>query len=119
MFNNISNTLTPKPEQKAKFITLMFPSEWLKANPNYEQYVPIPAESVTLEIMQRQLAASLDWISTGSCDELSNITQPTLITVGTEDAFTPAANSYIIAEKIPPVKSKIKLLLCDQDSIIP
>jgi pimeloyl-ACP methyl ester carboxylesterase len=51
--------------------------------------------------MQRQLAASLDWISTDSCDELSNITQPTLIIVGTEDAFTPAANSLIIAEKIP------------------
>ena len=39
LFHNISNTLTPKPEQKAKFITLMFPSEWLKANPNYEKYM--------------------------------------------------------------------------------
>ncbi|MGH9977916.1 MAG: alpha/beta fold hydrolase [Nitrososphaeraceae archaeon] len=51
--------------------------------------------------MQRQLVAAVDWVSTSSCDKLSNITQPMLIILGTEDAFTPAANSYIMAEKIP------------------
>lgn len=33
----ISNSPSPNPEQTAKFITLMFQPEWLKANPNYEQ----------------------------------------------------------------------------------
>jgi pimeloyl-ACP methyl ester carboxylesterase len=32
---------------------------------------------------------------------LSDITQPTLVIVGTEDAFTPAADSLIVVEKIP------------------
>jgi pimeloyl-ACP methyl ester carboxylesterase len=32
---------------------------------------------------------------------LSSITQQALIIVGTDDLFTPAANSLMIAEKIP------------------
>jgi hypothetical protein len=54
MFNNISNTPSPTAEQTAKFITLMFLIDWLRTNPNYQNYVPIPAESVSPEIMQRQ-----------------------------------------------------------------
>ena len=97
----LRSTTSPTPEQRAKFITLMFPSELLEANPNYENYVPMPTESVTYEIMQKQLVAAVDWVSTNLCDDVSNITQPRLIIVGTEDAFTPAANSLIISEKVP------------------
>jgi 3-oxoadipate enol-lactonase len=37
----------------------------------------------------------------GTCDRLKNITQPTLVIVGTDDAATPATNSLRMAELIP------------------
>ena len=40
-------------------------------------------------------------LSMSTCNALSNITQPTLVIVGTDDIWTPAANSLMIAEKIP------------------
>jgi pimeloyl-ACP methyl ester carboxylesterase len=54
---------------------------------------------VTLEVTQKQLKSYLDW--GGVCNSVSKITQPTLVIVGTDDFFTPAANSLMIAEKIP------------------
>ena len=37
----------------------------------------------------------------GICDELTKISNPTLIVTGTEDNNVPTANSLIIAGKIP------------------
>jgi pimeloyl-ACP methyl ester carboxylesterase len=37
----------------------------------------------------------------GTCNSISSITQPTLVIVGTDDLFTPAANSLMIVNKIP------------------
>jgi pimeloyl-ACP methyl ester carboxylesterase len=45
-----------------------------------------------------------NWKSTnwsGVCSQLPNIAKPTLVITGTEDVTIPAANSLIIAEKIP------------------
>jgi predicted dienelactone hydrolase len=45
-----------------------------------------------------------EWFATnwsGVCDQLSNITIPTLVVAGTEDVAVPANNSLIIAQKIP------------------
>jgi pimeloyl-ACP methyl ester carboxylesterase len=45
-----------------------------------------------------------DWMSrncTGVCNQLQNISIPTLITTGTEDVAVPAANSFILVQKIP------------------
>lgn len=53
------------------------------------------------EIIQRQENAIIDWFTTGTCNALSNVTQPTLVIVGTDDIWTPAANSLMIAEKVP------------------
>jgi pimeloyl-ACP methyl ester carboxylesterase len=41
------------------------------------------------------------WSLTGTCNALSNITEPTLVIVGTDDMWTPAVNSLMIVEKIP------------------
>lgn len=41
------------------------------------------------------------WSATGTCGALSNIDQPTLVTVGTHDIWAPATNSLMIAERIP------------------
>lgn len=92
---------SPTQNDSDRFAATMFPSDWFRENPNYENYIPFPKESVTAEMSQRQKEAIFSWWTTGTCDELSKITQPTLIIVGTDDVWLPAANSLMIAEKIP------------------
>jgi pimeloyl-ACP methyl ester carboxylesterase len=99
----MTNTSSSPPTQEDidRITSTLFPPEWFKANPNYQKYIPLPKESVSPEIIQRQNEAILSWITTGTCNALSNITQPTLVIVGTDDIWTPAANSLMIAENIP------------------
>ncbi len=91
----------PTQEDIDKITSTLFPPEWFKANPNYQNYIPLPKESVSAEIIQKQNEAIVSWITTGTCNALSNITQPTLVIVGTDDIWTPAGNSLLIAERIP------------------
>jgi pimeloyl-ACP methyl ester carboxylesterase len=98
----MTNTSSPPTQEDIDRITsTLFPPEWFKANPNYQNYIPLPQESVSPEIIQRQNEAIVSWITIGTCNALSNITQPTLVIVGTDDIWTPAANSLMIAERIP------------------
>ena len=86
------------PEQLAQeSISLMFPSQWFEANPNYLNYFPIPTQSVSLEVMTMQTEALENW--GGNCQLLGEITSPTLAIVGTQDAFTPPENSVMIVER--------------------
>ena len=97
-----ANTSSPPTQEDIDRITsTLFPPEWFKANPNYQNYIPLPKESVSPEIIQRQNEAIVSWITRGTCNALSNITQPTLVIVGTDDIWTPAVNSLMIAERIP------------------
>lgn len=95
-FNN--NSLTPE-EFGQKAISLLFPKHWFEANPDYMNYFPIPTESVSLKVIGLQTKAFENW--DGNCNLLGNITAPTLVIVGTEDAFTPSANSVNIVQEIP------------------
>ena len=92
---------SPKQTERDTFASTMFPPDWFKTNTNYEDYIPIPKESVTPEITQRQKEAIFNWWSVGTCNELQSISQRTLVIVGTDDVWIPAANSLMIAEKIP------------------
>jgi pimeloyl-ACP methyl ester carboxylesterase len=96
-----TSSFPPTKEDIDRITSTLFPPEWLKANPNYQNYIPFPKESVSPETIQRQNEAIVSWITTGTCNALSNITQPTLVIVGTDDIWTPAANSLMIAENIP------------------
>jgi pimeloyl-ACP methyl ester carboxylesterase len=96
-FTEFANSSSPIQEEK--IISLLFPAEWLKANPDYQNYMPIPKESVSPRVLQFQFEAIMNW--DGICAELSNIIQPTLVIVGTEDIFAPAGNSLMIVNKIP------------------
>lgn len=96
-FADIANSSSSIQEEK--IVSLLFPPDWLKANPDYQNYMPIPKESVSPQVLQAQFEAIESWDST--CTNLSNITQPTLVIVGTEDIFTRAANSLMIVDKIP------------------
>ena len=95
-----SNPSISPQEQMEKTIPLLFPASWFKANPDYTNYMPIPKELVSLDIMGKQGNAAVNWAQTGNCNTISNITQPTLIIVGSDDLFTQASNSLILAERI-------------------
>ena len=99
--DTLTNTSTPTQEEIDKITSTLFPPEWFKANPIYLNYIPLSKESVPPEIIQRQENAIIDWFTIGTCNALSNVTQTTLVLVGTEDIWTPAANSLMIAEKVP------------------
>jgi pimeloyl-ACP methyl ester carboxylesterase len=79
----------------------MFPPEWFEANPNCQNHIPHSKEPILPEIVQRQENAIISWFTKGTCEDLSNIIQPTLVIVGTDDIWTPAANSLMIAKKVP------------------
>jgi pimeloyl-ACP methyl ester carboxylesterase len=91
----------PSREEIDKITATYFPEKWFKANPNYQEYVPLAKKPVSPEIIEKQIDAIVSWSASGTCDALSNITQPTLVIVGSDDIWTPAANSLTIAERIP------------------
>jgi pimeloyl-ACP methyl ester carboxylesterase len=97
--NNTSSSTTQ--EEIKRITSTLFPQEWFKANPNYPEYIPFPKESVSPQIIQKQTDAIVNWSATGTCDNLTRITQPTLVMIGTDDVWTPPPNSLMIAEKIP------------------
>ena len=93
------STNSSSPILEERIISLLYPPDWFKANPDYQNYQPIPEESVSPQVLQGQFEAITNW--EGTCVNLSKITQPTLVIVGTEDVFTPAANSLMIVDRIP------------------
>ena len=88
-------------EQAMILAQIMFPPEWLKQHPEILNNVIelAPSRSATPEIIQQQGLASGTW--KGSCDRLANIMQPTLLIVGDQDLLIPAANSIMMAQRIP------------------
>jgi pimeloyl-ACP methyl ester carboxylesterase len=95
VFNNGTGTAQDRIE---RLLPLLFPEEWRNENPNYLEKIPKTAETILNETLDQHIEAILNWA--GTCNKLTNITQPTLVIVGTEDIFTPAANSLQITEKI-------------------
>jgi pimeloyl-ACP methyl ester carboxylesterase len=107
-------------EQQAMILAqILFPPEWLKEHPEVLNNTVIqltPGSSATPEIIQQQGLAAGTWkgscdrlsritqptlLIVGSCDRLSRITQPTLLIVGDQDLLMPAANSVMMAQRIP------------------
>jgi pimeloyl-ACP methyl ester carboxylesterase len=89
-------------EQQAMILAqIMFPAQWLEEHPEILNTVIqlTPVRSASPEIIQQQGQAVGTWI--GSCDRLGNITQPTLLIVGDQDLLAPAANSVMMAQRLP------------------
>src|SRR5919202_3386537 len=99
--STITNMSLSAQQKIDRITSTLFPPEWFNANPNYKSYIPNSKEPVSFEVIQKQQQATVSWFSSGTCNALSKITQPTLLIVGTDDMWTPAANSLMIAEKIP------------------
>jgi len=97
--NEFINGTGTAEERIARLVPLFFPQEWRNENPNYLENIPKTTETILNQTLNKQIEASASAPST--CDRLKNITQPTLIIVGTDDAATPAPNSLRMAELIP------------------
>ena len=82
-----------------KFLPLIFPEKWRNENPNYLESIPKTTETVSNQTLSQQVKAIVNWA--GACNKLTNITQPTLVIVGTKDIATPPPNSLQIMEQIP------------------
>ncbi len=94
--NNISGT---PEEQGRQILSLFFPQPWLQKNPEYINYFPLLKGTVSLETTQKQAEAIIKW--NGFYDSPSQIIQPTLVLVGTEDVITTPKSSLLLVEKIP------------------
>jgi len=86
-----------------KFLSVTFPPSWIKSHSNNIS-IPKSKEIVPPDTQKQQFNIVEAWFATnwsGVCGQLSKISVPTLVITGTEDITAPAANSLIIAQKIP------------------
>ena len=104
-----TKTLRDDPDKKYKRSTVhnriapIPPQSWIKSHPN-DISIPQSKEIVPPDTLKQQINIAQDWFATnwsGVCGQLSKISVPTLVITGTEDISAPAANSLIIAQKIP------------------
>jgi pimeloyl-ACP methyl ester carboxylesterase len=97
--NEFVNRTGTAEDRIARLVPLFFPQEWRNGNPNYLENIPKTTETILNQTLNKQIEAAAN--APATCDRLKNITQPTLVIVGTDDAATPAANSLTMAELIP------------------
>ena len=100
----ISDFVDNRSQNADAFLSVTFPQEWIRTYSNYIETIPRSTEIIPSTTLVKQFNAVEDWMSknwTGVCNQLQNITMPTLIITGTEDVAVPAANSLILMEKIP------------------
>ncbi len=86
-------------EKIHRFLPLLFPLKWRTQNADYLESLPKIPDVVSDEALNQQLNAIIDW--PGTCNQLANIGQPTLVIVGTDDVFAVPANSVLLSERIP------------------
>lgn len=99
ILSDLVNNRTQDPE---KILSVTFPLEWVKSHSNVT--LPKSREVVTSNILRQQLNLNEGWLAlnwNGVCDQLTKISQPTLIITGTKDVAVPAPNSLVLAQKIP------------------
>ena len=99
VINMLSNGSGTAMERIEKFLPLFFPEKWRNENPNYLERIPKTIETIPNKTLDQHTEAIFNW--TGTCSKLKNITQSTLVIVGTDDVVTPPANSLLITERIP------------------
>jgi pimeloyl-ACP methyl ester carboxylesterase len=99
VLNALTNETGTADDRIERFLPLIFSEKWRNENPNYLEGIPKATETISNQTLSHQLKAIVNWA--GICNKLTNITQPTLVIVGTEDMATPPANSLQITEQIP------------------
>ena len=88
---------TPR-DRDERFVGLLLPEEWRRANPGYQKRLPVIEEVALPAIMDRQAKAMEEWA--GSYGRLRLISRDTLLLAGADDVVVPPDNSLHIAEKM-------------------
>ena len=107
--SSIVNNTPIEPQEIKMGLALSYGPTWIKLHPNFLETIPtnpkdLKPSTMTPNTYMQQDNAIQNWKSTnwsGVCNQLPNISKPTLVITGTEDVTIPAANSLIIAGKIP------------------
>ena len=99
VLNALTNETGTAEDRIERFLPLIFSEKWRNENPNYLESIPKTTETISNQTLSHQLQAIVNWA--GICNKLTNITQPTLVIVGTKDIATPPVNSLQIMEQIP------------------
>ncbi len=90
---------TPE-EQGMRFISLLFPPDWLQKNgKRIKEVFYRPLGNISPETVAKQSQAITNW--KGCCDRLGEIRYPTWVLAGTDDVLVPPRNACYLAEKIP------------------
>jgi pimeloyl-ACP methyl ester carboxylesterase len=97
--NTLANGTGSAMERIERLLYLFFPEEWRNENPNYLKDLTKTTETISNKTLDQQIEAIFNW--TGVCSKLNNITQPTLVIVGTDDVIASPINSLLITERIP------------------
>jgi pimeloyl-ACP methyl ester carboxylesterase len=98
----LSDIVNNRSQDQEKAFSVSYPLSWIKSHPNIT--FPQSKEIISPDTLKKQFNIVEDWFATnwsGVCGQLSKISVPTLVITGTEDIAAPAANSLIIAQKIP------------------
>lgn len=95
----LANTSGTEAERGMRYLSVLFPKQWLDEHPDPSTYFPIPTEWSLPENIQRQYQAMLAW--NGTYDRLPQVTQDTLLITGTEDVIPPPVNSFVMGGQIP------------------
>ena len=109
LLSSVVNNTSIDPQEVKKTISLSYGPTWIKLHPDILENIPTNTTDLLLsgigpDTYIQQEKITQNWKSTnwsGICNQLPNIAKPTLVITGTEDVTIPAANSLIIAEKIP------------------
>lgn len=98
MINEFSNQTENTTQRLEKFLPLLFPEQWRIDNPNLIQELPRSTEISPIKTLDLQMQAISSW--EGTCNRLKNITNPTMVLVGTDDVITVPENSMLMASKM-------------------
>src|SRR5919107_5489737 len=99
VINRLSNGTGSAMDRIERLVHLFYPEEWRNENPNYLKDLLKTTETISNKTLDQQTEAIFNW--TGVCTKLKNITQPTLVIVGTDDVIVSPINSLLITERIP------------------
>jgi pimeloyl-ACP methyl ester carboxylesterase len=105
--NKFLNNISVSQEEIKSLISNSLGSGWIRLHPESLETVPEVKdlfESITPNNSLKQIKAVLNWFASdwsGVCSQLTKISNPTLVIVGTDDVAVPTANSLVIAGKIP------------------
>jgi pimeloyl-ACP methyl ester carboxylesterase len=105
--NKFLNNISVSQEEMKSLISASLGSGWIRPHPESLENIPEAKDllsSITPNNNLKQVKAVQSWFATnwsGICSQLTKLSNPTLVIIGTDDVAVPTANSLVIAEKIP------------------